>query len=276
MTATRTAVVKVGGDVLLDASELDGLCTNVGELVAAGWHVVVLHGGGPQVDRLQELHGLVPNKVGGRRITSLADLAVVKQAICGEVNVDLVSALLARGLKAFGLSGASGRLIRAVKRPPRVVSGAGADPIDFGEVGDVEGIDGELLGGLLRLGLVPVIATLGAGADGRIFNINGDTTVVQVAKTLAADILLLTTRVGGIYLDLADPSSRVKLISASEARSMIAEGVIAGGMIPKVEEALSVLGPDGVKGIAVVGGRDAGAFVAVATGSGEHGTRITL
>lgn len=268
------AVIKVGGDVLTDAAELSGLAVNIKELVDARWRVVVLHGGGPQVDRLQKLHGLVPNKVGGRRITSAADLRVVKQAICGEVNVDLVSSLLAAGVNAFGFSGASGHAIGAHKRPPRVVSGAGDEPIDFGEVGDVESINAELLGALLDLGLVPVIATLGVDASGRIFNINGDTTVVQVARSLRADLLLLTTRVGGIFVNLADPASRLGVISAAEARQMIAEGTIAGGMIPKVEEALSVLGPHSVQGIAIVGGRQPGAFLAVATQSGDHGTRI--
>jgi acetylglutamate kinase len=274
--SNQTVVIKVGGDVLLDDAELVGLCANVKELGEDGWRVVVLHGGGPQVDRLQKLHGLVPNKVGGRRITSLEDLRVVKQAICGEANVDLVSALLAVGVEAFGCTGASGRLIQAHKRPPRVVSGAGDDPVDFGEVGDVETINAPLLNGLLDLGVVPVIATLGVATSGRVFNINGDTTVVQIARTLEADFLLLTTRVGAIFVDLDDPSSRVKVVSAGEARAMIGDGVIVGGMIPKVEEALSVLGSDGVKNIAVVSGREPGAFLAVARGSGEHGTRITL
>src|SRR5450631_3876362 len=128
------AVVKVGGDILLGSAERVGIASNIKDLVAAGWRVVVLHGGGPQVNRLQEMHGLVPNKIGGRRITSKEDLLVVKQAICGEVNVELTQLLQDAGIDAFGCNGSSGKLIQAVKRPPRVVSGAGPDPIDFGEV----------------------------------------------------------------------------------------------------------------------------------------------
>ncbi len=268
------AVVKVGGDVLLDEAERTGLAANVKSLIDEGWRVVLLHGGGPQINRLQEKHGLVANKVGGRRITSAADLLVVKQAVAGEVNVDLTSELQRAGVAAFGCHGASGRLIQAVKRPPRIISGAGPDPINFGEVGDVTGINGGLLRGLLDLDLVPVIATLGIDEDGRIFNINADTTVVRIARELTADLLLLTTKVGAIFKDLADPESRIKTIDRARAVALIADGTIQGGMIPKVEEALSLLDA-GIGAIAIVGGANPKAFLAVARGTGEVGTRIS-
>ncbi len=270
------AVVKVGGDVLLGQAERNGIASNVKDLVAAGWRVIVLHGGGPQVNALQEKHGLVTNKVAGRRITSTADLLVVKQAICGEVNVALTQELQQVGINAFGCNGASGKLITATKRPPRIVSGAGDKPIDFGEVGDVESINTGLLNSLTELGLVPVIATLGVEANsGRVFNINADTTVVQIASALKADLLLLTTAVGAIYRDLAKPETRISQINAQQANDLIAEGVIQGGMIPKVEEALTVLSK-GVKNIAIVGPQIKGAFLDVATGKGDKGTSIRL
>ncbi|MFT4929351.1 MAG: acetylglutamate kinase [Phenylobacterium sp.] len=269
------AVVKVGGDVLLGDIEREGIAANVKDLVDNGWRVVVLHGGGPQVNRLQEKHGLVPNKVGGRRITSEADLLVVKQAICGEVNVELTQQLQHVGINAFGCNGASGKLVTAVKRPKRVMSGCGPDPIDFGEVGDVTGINADLLNGLTSMGVVPVIATLGVEADtGRVFNINADTTVVQIAKALKADLLLLTTAVGAIYRDLAEPDSRIAQVNVQQAQALIVEGVIQGGMIPKVEEAISVL-RDGVKNIAIVGPQQKGAFLSVANGEGSKGTIIS-
>jgi len=280
MTATQSnqpvAVVKVGGDVLLGQVERDGIAANVKDLVDAGWRVVLLHGGGPQVNALQETHGLTPNKVAGRRITSEKDLVVVKQAICGEVNVSLMQTLQNVGINAFGCNGASGKLITAEKRPPRVMSGAGDKPIDFGEVGDVVCVNAELLDNLTNLGLVPVIATLGVEQNtGRIFNINADTTVVQIARALKADLLLLTTAVGAIYRDLDQPETRISQINATQARQLINEGVIQGGMIPKVEEALSVLA-EGVKNIAIVGPQIKGAFLDVATGKGDKGTSIRL
>ncbi|RHW76756.1 acetylglutamate kinase [Colwellia sp. RSH04] len=270
------AVVKVGGDVLQGEVERSGIAANVKDLVDAGWRVVLLHGGGPQVNALQEKHGLVPNKVAGRRITSEADLLVVKQAICGEVNVSLAQELQQVGVNAFACNGASGKLVTATKRPPRVMSGAGDQPIDFGEVGDVTSVNAELLTQLTELGLIPVIATLGVEQDsGRIFNINADTTVVQIARALKADLLLLTTAVGAIYRELGDEGTRIAHVNEQEARALINEGVIQGGMIPKVEEALSVLA-DGVKNIAIVGPQIKGAFLDVALGNGDKGTRISL
>ncbi|TQV72270.1 acetylglutamate kinase [Aliikangiella marina] len=274
MTDTKkTAVIKVGGDVLLDKAEREGLAANIKDLTAEGWSVVLLHGGGPQVNALQEKHGLTPNKVAGRRITSEADLVVVKQAIAGEVNVNLTATLIQAGLPAFGCHGASGHLIRASKRPPVIVTGAGDKPIDFGEVGDVTGINAELLQGLLDLGQIPVIATLGVSEGGRIFNINADTTVVQIARALKADLLLLTTGVGAVFRDLKQPESRIAQVSRQQANKLIAEGIIQGGMIPKVEEAMKLLS-EGVNSIAIVSGRNPGAFLSVANGTGESGTRI--
>ncbi|MCF6193119.1 MAG: acetylglutamate kinase [Kangiellaceae bacterium] len=270
---SKIAVIKVGGDVLLDEDESTGLASNIKDLRDQGWSIVVLHGGGPQVNRLQQCHGLVANKVAGRRITSEKDLTVVKQAIAGEVNVDLVSTLVEVGLPAFGCHGASGKLILAEKRPPVIITGGGDKPIDFGEVGDVTAINSELINELLALDLIPVIATLGISDEGRIFNINADTTVVQIAKALGADLLLLTTQVGGVFVDLEDKSSRINQVDRKQARELIEQEIIQGGMIPKVEEAMTLLS-EGVDTIAIVSGIHQGAFLAVAEGTGEFGTRI--
>lgn len=267
-------LVKIGGDVLLDLHERDGLGENIRQLVEADFDVVVLHGGGPQVSTLQQKLGMTPKKVGGRRVTSLEDLRVVQQAICGEVNVALTSLLLSHGVRAFGCHGASGQMVHASKRPAKVVAEGGVEPVDFGEVGDVTGIDTNLIRGLLGLSLVPVIATLGISPeDSRIFNINADTTATRMAQALSATALLMVTQVGGVYRDLAKPETRYEQLRASEARKLIEEGVIAGGMIPKIEEALEVL-EQGVAAIAVVGAREVGSFLRVVRNEGGFGTRI--
>lgn len=273
MNRKKTAVIKVGGDVLLDQQEREGLADNIKELRSLGWQIVLLHGGGPQVNTLQEKHGLTPNKVSGRRITSADDLVVVKQAIAGEVNVNLTAELVKAGLPAFGCHGASGQLIQATKRPPMLISGGGPEPIDFGEVGDVVSVNTDLLKGLLALDVIPVIATLGISEQGRVFNINADTTVVQIARTLQANLLLLTTGVGAVFKDLSQPETRIKEVNRQQAKQLINEGIIQGGMIPKVEEAMTLLS-EGVESIAIVSGRHSGAFQAVASGTGEYGTRI--
>ena len=151
------AVVKVGGDILLDDSQHIGLVNNILGLINDNWDVVVLHGGGSQVSAMQSLCGITPRKVAGRRITSRDDLELVKQVLCGQVNVDLVSVMQAQGVNAFGCHGASGKLIQAQRRPPTIVSGGGPEPIDFGEVGDVTKINTQLLERLLAADLVPVV-----------------------------------------------------------------------------------------------------------------------
>jgi acetylglutamate kinase len=179
-----------------------------------------------------------------------------------------------QGVNAFACNGASGKLITAQKRPPIVVSGAGDKPIDFGEVGDVVSINTELLNHLLSLNLTPVIATLGVEQNsGRVFNINADTTVVEIARALKADLLLLTTAVGAIFEDLDKPETRIAQVNTEQARSLIQQGIIQGGMIPKVEEALKVL-QQGVNKIAIVSPQQSGAFLAVANNQPTMGTII--
>jgi len=264
------AVIKVGGDVLLDEEERLGLGKNIRGLKDADWDIVILHGGGTQVDRLQKQHGLQSRKVGGRRITSLEDLLVIKQAICGEVNINLVQLLQNEHLNAFGCSGNSGKLIVAKQRPPQIVSGAENEKVDFGEVGDVVEINVALINTFLAANLIPVIATLGVEANsGRVFNINADTTVVQLAKALSADLTLLTTSVGGIYEELGNEASRIKVIDKKIADELIMAKVIQGGMIPKIEEALSVSGK-----VAIVGPQIAGTFLSIAEGNTDFGTTI--
>ncbi len=265
------AVIKVGGDMVLEPADKQGLANNVKDLLALGWQCVLLHGGGPQLNRLQELHSLVPNKVDGRRITGAADLQVVKQALCGEVNVDLVSALIAAGLPAFGCHGASGLLIEAVKRPPMSLPKHGL--VDFGEVGDVVNINTDVLRALLSAGQVPVIASLGVNRDGRVFNINADTTVAALAKALHVELLILSTKVGGIFQDIKDDKSRIPVVTPSSAKHLIAQEVITDGMIPKVQEALSLLS-EGVGRIAIANASQNGGFADIAAGNGKFGTRL--
>lgn len=259
--------------MLLSQSDREGLANNVKDLINDDWRCIILHGGGPQLNALQELHGLSPNKVAGRRITGAADLKVVKQALCGEVNVDLVSALLSQGVVAFGCHGASGRLIQADKRPPIKVSGQGDRLIDFGLVGDVVGINVELLQALIAAEQVPVIASLGVDTAGNIYNINADTTVAAIASAVQAELLILSTAVGGIFADIKDPSSRFTEVTPELAAKLIDDGVITDGMIPKVEEALALLA-QGVGSIAICNASQKGGFSAIANQDTTVGTRL--
>ncbi len=272
MTDKKIAVIKVGGDVLLDEAESSGLANNVKALIDAGWQLVIIHGGGPQTNQLQKKIGLTPHKVNGRRITGKNDLTVVKQAIAGEVNVDLTALLLAHGVLALGCHGASGNFIQGKKRPPQETYGF-KDPIDFGEVGDVSNINTALLHGLFKLNVIPVIATLCIGDDGRVFNINADTSSAAIAMALQADLMLMVTQVGAVFEDLKLPDTRIETINAETVHDLIEKNIIQGGMIPKVQEAVELV-EKGVRCVAIVSAKESGSFLSVAEGNSQYGTKI--
>jgi acetylglutamate kinase len=234
------ALVKLGGDVL-EGPALGAVARDLAGVVAAGHVIVVVHGGGPQSTALSRRLGIEPRIVGGRRITGPDDLDIVTMVVAGRLNVALVAALGAAGVSALGLHGASGRVIRAQRRPPRVVSGAGPDPVDFGLVGDVESFDTALLDWMLAAGHVPVLACLGCADDGTMLNINADIVASRLASALGAGALVAVSGVGGVRRDKDDPKTRIGRLTVAEARAAIADGSVVGGMIPKLEEAMGPL-----------------------------------
>jgi acetylglutamate kinase len=244
-------VLKLGGEVVR-GEHLAAICADVAQLASRGDKVVIVHGGGPQATELQQRLGQTPRVVAGRRITDAETLEVMKMTVAGAVNVDLCAALVRAGARPVGLHGASSLTIRAVKRPPRVVSGAGPEAIDFGHVGDVVGVGSELLGLLCEKGYVPVVACLGADEQGNVYNINADIVANQLAIALDAAALVLVTDVPAVLRDVADPSSRIPRLTMAEGRKAIDEGVVTKGMIPKLEESFSAI-RQGVKAVHIVG-----------------------
>ncbi len=269
----RTIIIKVGGNVA-GTEAAHPVAADVAMLCANGDRVVMVHGGGPQATAMQKRLGQEPNIVAGRRITDADALEVMKMVVGGSMNIALCSALLTAGAKPVGLSGASSHAVRAVKRPPRVVSGGGPDPIDFGWVGDVVGVNKELLELLLGAGHVPVIACLGADESGQVYNINADIIANQAAPLIGADHLVLVSDVRGVYRDPKDPATRIGTLSEKEARAAIAAGTIVGGMIPKIEESLRIL-RSGVRSVHIVGKLKAGELAAELDAPGSIGTALT-
>jgi len=272
MAEAPIALVKVGGEVVADDAHLRGLADNLQALARAGFRVVVVHGGGPQVSALQEKLGQKVTKVAGQRVTSADDVFAVAASLAGTVNVTLCAALLRAGVRAFGCHGASGAMIACHKRPPLEVAGHGM--VDYGEVGDVDSVDTGALQALLQAGYVPVVATLGLdAAAGRILNVNGDTAAAAVAAAVRADVVILVTAVGGVFRDRHDPTTRLPRLTVADARALMADGTIADGMIPKVEEALSLLSR-GVGAVVIASAAAPGAFAAIASGDAAVGTRL--
>ncbi len=262
-------IVKLGGEVIGSAA-LGVVARDLADLSHQG-PLVLVHGGGPQASKLQERLGMTPHQVAGRRVTDEATLDVMKMVVAGKLNVDLCAALGAAGARPVGLHGASARVIEATRRPPTVYAGGGAEPVDLGLVGDVTAVGRELLALLVEHGYVPVLACLGAGADGAVYNINADTVANRVAIDLAAEGLFLISDVAGVLRDVADPGSRIAHLTVAEGRELIAAGAVTKGMIPKLEESFAALA-EGVRRIHIVGRLSPGDLVREAAAPGSIGT----
>ncbi len=268
----RWFVVKIGGELASDRAKLAGsVGAAVRAFLEAGIRVAVVHGGGPQATELQKKLGLQPKMVGGRRVTDEATLEVMKMSLAGQVSVDVAAAFRLAGVPALCTTGVSAGLVEAVKRPPKVISGAGPDPVDLGLVGDVAGVDVGLFERLAAAGIVPVLGSLAGDGQGNVFNINADTVATRLAARLKAAKQFLVTNVPGVLANKDDPSTRLPTLTPSEARAKIASGVIQGGMIPKVEESLEML-EEGIEAIHIVGISPLEAVLGEAAQAGRFGT----
>lgn len=228
--AGRTVVVKFGGNAMVDEALAHSFAADIVLLRAVGFKVVVVHGGGPQIGRLLDRLGKQSEFRDGLRVTDEETLDVARMVLTGSVNAEIVSAINLRDQVAVGLSGVDAGLIVAEQRAP-----------ELGYVGDVVDVNRKILDTLLAADFVPVISTIGADKDGQAYNINADTAAIAIASALEAEKLIYLTDVAGVLLDVNDPSSLVSRLSSSKARIMIADGVIAGGMIPKVEACLDAV-----------------------------------
>ncbi len=262
-------VLKFGGEVIASAA-LPIIASDVAKL-AEEHGVIIVHGGGPQATKLQEQLGQKAVKVAGRRVTDEATLDVMKMVVAGKLNVDLCAALLRAGARPVGLNGASSLAITAVRRPPRVYPGAGDAPVDLGLVGDVTGLNIPLLGSLIDHGYTPVLACLGASAEGEVFNINADTVANRVAVSLKASSLVLISDVPGVLRDISDPSSRIPSLTVEQGTELIASGIVKEGMIPKLEESFAAIA-DGVRRIHIVGRITSGDLAREVASPGSVGT----
>lgn len=234
-------LVKMGGSVAGDTQQLLGILRDIKSLWDAGVKVVVMHGGGPQATALTRALGHDTRIVGGRRITDSRTLDVMKMVLGGEVATDILGGCRAVGLRAAHVSGVSDNVIVAKRRPPRVMSGCGDEPIDFGHVGDIDSIGTELIHALLKAGVVPIVNSLGADAYGAVLNINADIAANRMAVALGAERLFLLTGAPGVLENAEDESTRIPSLSFEESRAAIEEGTIHGGMIPKLEESFNAL-----------------------------------
>jgi acetylglutamate kinase len=249
-------VLKYGGNAMGAPEAADPLLDEIAERVSEGDRVVLVHGGGPQIDAELARRGIATTRVGGLRVTDRATLDATESVLCGSVNKGLVRALLRRGVRAAGISGQDGALLVA----------RAADPVDgvpLGFVGEIVATNPTIVNGLLAAGLTPVVAPLGVAADGgTAYNVNADTAAGAIAGALEADAFVVVTNVDRVRRVLDDPSTGIARLTVAEARAYLADGTFDGGMRPKMASALHAL--------------SSGARSAVIAGSGPHALRRAL
>lgn len=225
----KTVVIKYGGNAMRDAELETAFAEDIIRLKLVGIHPVIVHGGGPQITRHLAKLGKQSRFINGLRYTDADTMQIVEMVLGGLVNKHLVSLINAGGGRAVGLTGKDGKLLTARRTQARAADGA---PIDIGLVGDIVGINTQILTVLEDARFIPVIAPIGADENGVTLNINADTAAAELAVALGAQALFLLTNTGGVLDQNGAPLST---LSAAAARQLIADGVIAGGMRPKVE-----------------------------------------
>jgi acetylglutamate kinase len=260
--AGQRFVVKLGGELLQDATSRERVARDLAVLHRLQIGVVVVHGGGPQLDAMTARLGLPVERVAGRRVTSGEVLEAAKMVFRGQLSLDLVSALIAQGERAVGLSGVDGGLVQAVRRPEALVTADDGSrvAVDYGEVGDITGIDPTLLLAVLESKGLPVISPLAADAAGRIYNVNADTVAARVAVSIGAAKLILLTRAPGLLRDVNDPASLIHWTDLEELAALVRDRVLLGGMRPKAD-AIRLAIEGGVPRVHVVDGRRDGALL---------------
>jgi acetylglutamate kinase len=273
----KTFVVKFSGKVTEERERLISLAEELALMHQVGIRICVVHGGGKQLSDLAALMGVEQTIIEGRRVTDDATLEMAKMIFAGKINTDILSALRHRGVEAVGLSGVDGNIVHAERRPPRAIMNretGESEDVDFGHVGDIIEINARLLMVLLDHGYLPVISSLGADAEGTVFNINADTIASEIAIQLKAEKLVMLSDVDGIYLRAGDPETKLSRLTATEAVRLIQDGSATGGMLPKLQSILELL-DRGVKSAHIIDGTKRNALLAEVFTDKGTGTMIT-
>jgi acetylglutamate kinase len=239
----RTVVVKYGGHAMENAELAELFASDVVLMRLVGMNPVVVHGGGPQITELMRRLGKEPEFVDGRRVTDTETVDIVRMALVGKVNREIVAAVNRHGSYAVGLSGEDAGLIRVEQRDPKL-----------GYVGDIREIDPTIVHRLIREELIPVIATVGVDDEGQAYNINADTVAGAIAEALDAEKLVYLTDVTGVYGDWPDESSLISRIDVAGLEKLVGSGKVSEGMIPKLESCVAAL-QNGVRRAHILDGR---------------------
>ena len=237
----KTVVIKYGGNAMINDDLKEKVMEDIALLRYVGVRPVIVHGGGPEITGFLKKVGKETSFVSGLRVTDEETVEIAEMVLDGKVNSEIVNLLNRRGVRAVGISGKDAGLIRAQKKLATVYEGDDTKTVDIGYVGKVAAIDTTILDDLLDGDYIPVIAPIGVDEDGMSYNINADYVAAEIAGALEAEKLLLLTDIEGVYKDYHDKSTFLSSLTKAEARSYIQDGIISGGMIPKIEACLRAL-----------------------------------
>lgn len=239
----KVVVVKYGGNAMTNETLKQAVMKDIVLLSLVGIKVVLVHGGGPEINAMLKKVGKESKFVNGLRYTDEETVDIVQQVLAGKVNKDLVQLLNAQGGKAVGLCGLDGNLIKAEQLDP-----------DLGYVGEITEIDPEIINNALNNGYIPVISTVAAGPNGEVYNINADTAAARIAAEMKASNLILLTDIKGLLEDKDDDSTIIRVVGVSYVPYLKKQGIISGGMIPKIDCCVEAV-RRGVKKTNIIDGR---------------------
>lgn len=239
----KILVIKYGGNAMINETLKKAVMSDLVLLYKTGVKIVLVHGGGPEINEALKKMGIETKFVGGLRQTDRATVEVVQMVLAGKINKDLVNLIENEGGKAMGLSGIDGHMLEC-----RPVSA------ELGYVGAIERVDVEPVLSVLEAGYIPVISTVGCDKEGNVYNINADTVAAAIAGSLKAEALISMTDIRGILRDKNDENSLIPVVQVSEAPQLIREGIISGGMIPKIECSVEAI-RRGVSKVFIIDGR---------------------
>ncbi len=236
-------VVKYGGNAMINESLKQQVMEDIVLLHLVGVKIVLVHGGGPEINELMGKLGKKPEFVDGLRVTDKETVDIVQMVLAGKVNKTLVNLIEMKGGKALGISGMDGRLIEAKIKDERL-----------GYVGEITKVNIEPITDLIEKGYIPIVSTLGCDKEGNTYNINGDTAAARIAGALGAKRLIMMTDIAGILKDKDDISTLIPIITVNQAKTLYEQGIISGGMIPKVDCCIDAIN-HGVKKVIIMDGR---------------------
>jgi acetylglutamate kinase len=247
----KTTVIKLGGSLIDDATAMHHILLDIIFMESVGMRPVIVHGGGPSINKAMEAARIEPVWIKGRRVTDEKTLAIVEKVLAGELNEHLTAEIERLGGRAMNLSINTTQVLFGEKL---LLEEPGSEPVDLGFVGQVNRVDRQTIESLTYTEQIPVIPSMAIDDRGQRYNVNADTAAMAVAEALGAEKLIFVSDVNGVRRDKDDPNSVIHSLTADEARDLIAQGVIAGGMIPKVEACLATL-QRGVGKVHIIDGR---------------------